>query len=240
MLASKAHAVLLRTVFEMTAMVPREAHDERGATAWTSFVREVAVSQSSSERAARTLIDAAGRLCTVLPVAMSLLQAGTMTVGRCTVLVGELAHYTDALAGQIDAKLSQRAASLAPWRITQAVTRQAAVLDPAAAAIRTAHAGARRTVTLLPQPDGQAELSIFGPAVTVMACLDTHTDPPPGIDHDPCGQQPTLPDPDRLNAIDAEQATPPADDAPQSPWHTPPVDEPDTTWNWLHDGEPPF
>ncbi len=172
-LASTAHAVLLRTVFEMTAMVPREAHDERGATAWTSFVREVAVTQSSSERAARTLIDAACRLCTVLPVAMSLLQAGTMTVARCTVLVGELAHYDDALASQIDAELSQRAASLPPWRIKQAVTRQAAKLDPAAAAIRTAHAGARRTVTLMPQPDGQAELSIFGPAVTVTACFDT-------------------------------------------------------------------
>jgi hypothetical protein len=54
--AARAHAGDVRVLAWLIGQVPRRPMDECGASAWTSFRREVAVARSVSDRAAGALI----------------------------------------------------------------------------------------------------------------------------------------------------------------------------------------
>ena len=163
--ASRRFADDARMLARMAAAVPRCPGDERGGTPWTSFRREVAVARKTSDQAAGVELRAALRLTTVLRRTMALLDGGTMPVHRAQTLVAELEVYDDQLAGALDAELADQAALLPAWRIRQAVRRAALRADPDSAALREASSTARRDVALHSQDDGQACVSLTGPAV---------------------------------------------------------------------------
>ena len=164
-LAARQYAADARVLAELVAMVPRCAFDERGATPWTSFRREVAVARKVTDQAAATLIRSAVSLTSHLPVVLGLLEAGTVTVERASSFVRELEPCGDELAGRVDASIAVRIAGLPVWRIAQEVRRAVQLLDPEAGAQRVSLKNASRGVSLLPDADDQALVSIFGPAV---------------------------------------------------------------------------
>ena len=93
--AAVQYAADVRVLAGLIALVPRASGDDTGATAWTSFRREVAVARHVSDQAAAAEIRAAERLTTVLPTTMQLLETGRITVSRARRLVDELEHYDD-------------------------------------------------------------------------------------------------------------------------------------------------
>jgi hypothetical protein len=155
----------MRLLADLTAMVPRCPMDERGATPWTSFRREVAVARSLSDRAAAAEIRAAVALTGPLSRTMELLEAGAITVQRARRFITDLEPYDDDLARLLDEELAERVAGLSLRRISEEVRRAAARLDPEAAARRTAEKNAARGVELLPDVDDQASVILYGPAV---------------------------------------------------------------------------
>jgi hypothetical protein len=164
---SRQFAADCAQIAELAAMVPRCAGDEVAGTPWTSFRREIAVARSISDPAALSLIRHALRLSQALPHTRHLLQAGTITVARARTLLYELDRLDDELATQLDADLADRAATLSAARIRQEVRRALLTLEPDAAVQAAADATADRNVALFPQPDGQASVSITGPAVVL-------------------------------------------------------------------------
>ena len=154
-----------RTLSALASQVPRCAGDESGSTPWTSFRHEVAVARQVSGQAAGADLRIALRLTLVLPHTLDLLKAGRITVQRARVFVTELEVLDDELAGQLDCDLADRVARLAVWRIADEVRRAALALDPDTAAVRTAAATAARDVVLEPLTDGQACVTLTGPAV---------------------------------------------------------------------------
>lgn len=110
--AARRFAADMRVLARLTAQVPRCPFDERGATPWTSFRREVAVARSISDVAAAGEIRTAERLTTCLPRTLALLDSGRITVQRARRLVDEVGGYDDELAAQIDAQLAERVAGL--------------------------------------------------------------------------------------------------------------------------------
>jgi hypothetical protein len=115
------------------------------------------------------------RLARCLPRTRALLENGQITVPRARRFIDELTRYDNDLAAQIDAQLADRAAGLAPWRITQEVHRAAAKLDPDATALATAAANADRSATLEPLVDDQALVLLQGPAVPLTRWYTTLT-----------------------------------------------------------------
>jgi hypothetical protein len=165
--SARRFAADMRVLAELAAQVPRCAFDERGATPWTSFRREVALARSLSDQGAAAEIRCARMLCAVLPRMRSLLESGDVTVQRARAFVDEVSCFDDELATLIDAELAQRAAGLPVWRIVQEVRRAALRLDAEAAALRTASKNAGRSVSLQPEADDQATVLVTGPAVPV-------------------------------------------------------------------------
>ena len=165
--AARRFAADVKVLAGLTAMVPRCAFDQRGATPWTSFRREVAVARKVTDRAAATAIRQSVMLTTELPVTLSLLEAGRFTVERATAFISALEGYDTALTSRIDADLANRAAGLAPWRIAQEVRKALAGLDPETSARRVSEKNASRGISLCPDADDQASLTIFGPAVPI-------------------------------------------------------------------------
>ena len=163
--AARAYAADARVLARLAAQVPRCGDDERGATPWTSFRREVAVARRTSDIAATADLRAAVRLTTVLPCTMALLEAGRLPVQRAKAFLTEVDCLDEALAARIDEQLAPRLVLLTPARIVQEVRKAAMHLDPAAAAARTAAKNTGRGVVLTPQADDQADVTIFGPAV---------------------------------------------------------------------------
>jgi len=163
--ASRAFAADVHVLSALAAQVPRCSHDEVGATPWTSFRQEVSVARRVSGQAAAAELRTAMRLTSVLPHTLHLLETGHLTVPRAQVVVSELEVVDDEIAGQLDADLADRIAALAPWRIKDEVRRAALALDPEVAAVRQAAATAQRDVVLQPVSDGQACVTILGPAV---------------------------------------------------------------------------
>jgi hypothetical protein len=171
--AARRFAGDMRVLARLVAQVPRCPFDDRGATPWTSFRREVAVARSISDQAAAGEIRTAVRLTSCLGVTLRLLEHGRITVARARTLVDELTPYDDHLASRLDAQLAEKVAGLPAWRIAQEVRRAAAVLDPEAAAVRTAAKNADRSVQLEPLPDDQALVLVHGPAVPLTRWYDT-------------------------------------------------------------------
>ena len=166
--ASQAFARDARILAALAARVPRCAQDEVGGTPWTSFRQQVAVARQVSNAAAAAELRIALRLTTVLPCTLELLETGQLTVARARVFVTELEVVDDPVAERLDTDLAERVALLAPWRIKDEVRRAVLALDPDAAAVRTAAATAQRDVTLQPMQDGQACVTIIGPAVPLV------------------------------------------------------------------------
>ena len=166
--AARLFAADLCTLAALAAQVPRCAGDEVGGTPWTSLRQEVAVARRISGQAAAAELRMAVRVTAVLPLTLHLLQTGRITVARARVFVTELEVLDDELARQLDTDLAERVAGLAPWRIKDEVRRAALALDPDAAAVRAAAATAQRDVTLEPLADGQACVTIIGPAVPLV------------------------------------------------------------------------
>ena len=166
--AARLFAADLCTLAALAAQVPRCAGDEVGGTPWTSLRQEVAVARRISGQAAAAELRMAVRVTAVLPLTLHLLQTGRLTVARARVFVTELEVLDDELARQLDTDLAERVAGLAPWRIKDEVRRAVLVLDPDAAAVRAAAATAQRDVTLEPLADGQACVTIIGPAVPLV------------------------------------------------------------------------
>jgi hypothetical protein len=171
--AAQRFAADMRVLARLVAQVPRCPFDERGATPWTSFRREVAVARSISDMAATSEIRTAERLTGCLRRTMALLESGGITVARARKLVDEVAVYDDELAGLIDAQLAERVAGLPAWRIVQEVRRAALRLDPEAAALRVAAQNADRSIRLQPLADDQALVLVQGPAVPVTRWYET-------------------------------------------------------------------
>ena len=163
--AAVQYAADVRVLAGLIALVPRASGDDTGATAWTSFRREVAVARHVSDQAAAGEIRAAERLTTVLPTTMQLLETGRITVSRARRLVDELEHYDDEIAVRLDADLAEQVSGLPAWRIAERVRRAATALDTEAAARHTARATAGRRVALRQEQDEQASVFLTGPAV---------------------------------------------------------------------------
>lgn len=165
--AARRFAADMQVLAGLLGQVPRCPFDDRGASPWTSFRREVAVARRLSDRGAALEIDCARMLTAVLPRMMALLQAGAVTVQRARVFVTETSRFDDDLAALIDAELAERAAGLPPWRIEQEVRRVALRLDADAVALQAAAGNAGRSVTVQPCPDDQAVAVLTGPAVSI-------------------------------------------------------------------------
>ncbi len=174
--ASRRWAADAQVLSALVARVPRCPADDRGATPWTSFRREVAVARRITDRAAASMIRQARMLVETMPVTLGLLRAGAFTVERAAAFLRELEPCSVELTRQVDADLAARVAGLPVWRITQETRRAVLALDPEAAARRVAVANDSRGIELTPARDDQACLSIYGPAVPLTrwhAALDT-------------------------------------------------------------------
>lgn len=163
--ASRRFAADMQVLADLARQVPRCPNDDRGATPWTSFRREVAVARTLSDQGAAAEIRAAQRLTTVLPTTMSLLAAGDVTVQRARAFVTEVEVYDDELCLALDRELARRVAGLPAWRIVQEVRQAVARLDAEAAALRTGSKNAGRSVSLYPTADDQADVCLTGPAL---------------------------------------------------------------------------
>lgn len=157
-----------RLLAGLAAQVPRLKGDERGATPWVSFTREVAVAASISDRAATGRIRHAVRLVGVTTVTLSQLDAGVLPAHRAQAFLRELDGFDDRLAGQLDRLLGDRVGRWTPARIGNEVRAAAARLDAEAVAARAASKNASRSVQLIPDADDQATVILTGPAVPLV------------------------------------------------------------------------
>ena len=78
-----------RIIARTAAQVPRSPFDTRGATPWTSFLREIAVAKRCSDQAAANEIQIAVALVAVHPRTLSLLESGTLPQYNARTLVAE-------------------------------------------------------------------------------------------------------------------------------------------------------
>ncbi len=156
-------------VSRLAAQVPREAVDRIGDLAWKSFVREIAVLRRCSDQAAGKEIYLAVALTTSFPRTLALLQAGQLPRYQAHVLLEEAAGCSPEVIAAVDAELADRAVRMTPSRIKAAVRKLELRHDADAAAARSATAAAARGTELLTQPDGQASLTLSGPALPVVA-----------------------------------------------------------------------
>ncbi|MCA1656309.1 MAG: DUF222 domain-containing protein, partial [Actinobacteria bacterium] len=152
----------------LAAQVPRAPMDARGGTAWTSFLREIAVTRRCSDQAAAKEVLVAVALVSSHPRTLALVQAGQMPQYSARVLVEESLGLPTAAIAEVEAELAERACRLAPSRILDAVRKIELRHDADAAAARSAKAATARGVRLQPQPDGQASLTLSGPALPVV------------------------------------------------------------------------
>lgn len=171
--ASRTFAADAVLIASLAARIPRFAHDDRGSTHWTSFLREVAVARRITDRAATADVAIAVDLIRRCPTALGLLEEGRLPVAQCRALVEETMHCDDGTARSIDEELAVKACSLATWRVRQEVQRMLVSIDADAAAARAARATADRDVQLTPLRDDQAGVFLSGPAVALTAWFAT-------------------------------------------------------------------
>ena len=151
----------------LAAQVPRSPMDTRGPTAWTSFLREVAVARRCSDQGAAGEVTVAVALVAAHPRTLELLRAGALPQYNARVLVEECLGLEPAAVVAVEAEVADRACRLTPSRIRDAVRRVELRFDADAAAARAATATRGRSVRLVPQPDAQAELVLSGPALAL-------------------------------------------------------------------------
>jgi hypothetical protein len=144
---ARRFAADVRVLAGLAGQVPRCAFDERGATPWTSFRREVAVARRVSERAAAGEIRTAVSLTGRLPRMLALLGEGRVTVPRARAFVEELEGVEDDVACLVDARLADRVAGWSVARIVQETRRAVPTADPDEAARRSAQGTDNRAVS---------------------------------------------------------------------------------------------
>ena len=169
---ARALAREARLLAGIASQIPRSPGDERGASPWISFIREVAVAASISDRGAAARIRCAQRLIHVLPVTLAQLDAGRLPAHRARAFVRELEGFDDELAAQLDKLLGERVRGWSPGRIESEVRAAAARLDAEAVAARAAGKNTDRSVQLIPDADDQATVLITGPAVPLVRWHD--------------------------------------------------------------------
>jgi hypothetical protein len=150
---SRAFARDAVRIASLASRVPRGNGDDRGATDWTSFLREIALARRITDRAAAAEVDIAVDLVRRFPTALSLLSEGRLPVAQAKALVQHSAHCDDLTAMGIDDELALTACTLPAWRVKQEVQRLLASIDADAVADRAARATADRDVQLLPGHD---------------------------------------------------------------------------------------
>ncbi|MCW2605888.1 MAG: endonuclease [Frankiales bacterium] len=151
---------------ELAARVPRRPGDERGATAWTSFLREVAVARRCSDRAAASEVAHAVQLVR-MPVTLDLLGRGELPPSQVRALVEETWTAGDRALAALDAEVGPRATRLSASRLRDAARKVLLHEEADAVAARSGRAAAVRNVRRRALPDDQAELVLTGPAVPV-------------------------------------------------------------------------
>lgn len=156
-------AVLLA---RLAARVPRADWDTRGATAWTSFLGELAVARRTSTQLAAGRVAEAQQLVGLMPRTLALLEQGEIVVARARALI-DASPADDDLLRLLDEELADRACHLPPSRIRAAVDKVALQHGVDAAAARSTRAAASRGTRFSPLPDGQAEFALTGPAPAV-------------------------------------------------------------------------
>ena len=164
-----------RLIARLAAQIPRSPWDTRGPTPWTSFLREIAVAKRCSDQAAAHEIDVAVALIAVHPRTLALLEEGELPQLRARVLVEECRRLERPVIDVVEAEVAERACRLAPGRIRDAVRRIELRYDADAAAVREAEAARSRGVRMLAQPDGQADLLITGPAMSIVQVYERLT-----------------------------------------------------------------
>jgi hypothetical protein len=164
-----------RVIARLAAQVPRVPFDTRGPTAWTSFIREIAVAKRASDQAAANEIDTAVALVAVHPRTLALVEEGELPQFRARVLVEECRRLNRAAIDVVEAEVADRAARMSPSRIRDAVRRIELRYDGDAAAVREAQAARARSVRVLAQPDGQADLLLSGPAIGIVQVYERLT-----------------------------------------------------------------
>ena len=178
-------------IAELARQVPRSSSDDRGATAWKSFVREIAVACRCSDQAATKEIFLAVALSQTHRCTLALLRAGQMPEYSAKVLVEECAGCDPLVAKTVEEQLAERACRMTPSQIRDAVRKIELRLDGDAAAARSARAATARSVRLHADRDDQATLVISGPtlpiarfyeAVTASARSNRAAGDPRGID----------------------------------------------------------
>lgn len=167
-----ADAVLIASLADR---VPRESGDERGGSAWTSFLREIAVARRTSDVTAVSDVFTARRLVQCHPCSLELLRSGAMTVGQARKLLEVTANCEPETAREVDAAVAERACQLPAWRVKQEATKVLLQLDADAAAARAAAAARSRSVRKSALEDGQAEVVLTGPALPVTAWYERLT-----------------------------------------------------------------
>jgi len=85
----------------------------------------------------------------------------------------ELEPVGDQIAGQVDAELADALALLPTWRMKDEVRKTLLRLDPDVATQRVAAKNADRGVSLHPDTDDQAVVSLVGPAVPLTRWYST-------------------------------------------------------------------
>jgi hypothetical protein len=161
-----------RVIARLAAQVPRSAFDTRGATPWTSFVREIAVARRCSDQAAANDIHIAVALVAVHPRTLALLEAGAIPQYNARTLVAECAGMDREAIAAVEEEVAERACRLSPSKIRDAVRKIELRYDGDAAASRAATAARSRGMKVLAQPDGQADLILSGPALLVVQAYE--------------------------------------------------------------------
>jgi hypothetical protein len=155
-------------IARLAVQIPRTPFDTRGATPWTSFLREIAVARRCSDQAAASEFKVAVALVAAHPRTLSLLQAGVMPQFHARVLVEESLGLEPAAVAAVEAEVAERACRLSPSRVRDAVLKIELRYDADAAAARAAKAARGRDVRLVPQADAQAALLLSGPALALV------------------------------------------------------------------------
>ncbi len=86
----------------LAARVRREPGDERGGTAWTSFLREVPVARRTSDVAAGQDVFTGCRLIECHPASLAPLQTGAMRIAQAGKLIEATRHCEPAVARDDD------------------------------------------------------------------------------------------------------------------------------------------
>ncbi|WP_220655854.1 HNH endonuclease signature motif containing protein [Tsukamurella sp. TY48] len=183
-LRSRSAAEMYELVFDILAVRRRErAAAGLPPSRWDAGVAaEVALAMSISPNRATAILSRARALHECLPHTLARLWDGDISPERVEILIAGVAHLDADLRRRADALLCADPtvlAGLGTRRLQDTVFQMAYQLDRQAMVDRLAKAEAHRRVTIRPEPDAMARVSILLPvakAVAVFASLKRRAD----------------------------------------------------------------